>query len=1060
MASRGWGRVNGARGWLAGGAAAALVAAVLAAPSADASGPDAAEAPVEVDAAPGPGERVATPAQPTVPSSPDAKPAGESAAPTPTTGVNFLATTIAESGFIPPDTTGAVGATNIVVPLNGRIKVFSKTGTQQYSATLSDFFSSVLPSGSAFDPRVEYDALTGRWFVIAINGGGDNTIMIATSNGSDVSAGETAFTFTSFVHTAVIPGDAGEFADYPTLATDANSVLIGTNNFGAFYDSSSLFVINKANLIAGTLSVSGFQNIGTSTTGMFTPQPAENDNAGATESYVIGVDNAVYSKLDFRRVTYPGGVPTLGPQIQITVPTTTGSADDVPAQGSTTNVDALNDRLYEAMIAIDPATGTPRLWTAHNIEVDATGAGSSTGGRIGSRWYEFGGLPGAGTPTLVQSGTVFDSAATNPDSYWIPSIAANGQGHAVFGSSVAGPSRYVGIALAQRFNGEAAGTLGPVNFAQAGANSYTLLDSKGRNRWGDYSQISIDPTDNMTFWAFQEYVNATNSWAVRVIEVKAPPPAALSSATNAPAGQASTNVTVTGASTNGSGFYEPGPSFPKHIAATVSGGVVVNGVTVNSPTELVLDLDTTGAAPGTKDVTITNPDGQFTTVAGLLTVTGAPISLDYGDAPDPTYPTLLASDGARHGSFGSAMGPFVDLEADGLPSAGADGDDNDGTDDEDGVTFTSSLTAGSNATVDVLMSGGALLNAWVDFNQDGDWADGGEQVFTDTAVVNGVNNLVFAVPAGSTDGATYARFRVDSAGGLAPTGAAADGEVEDYRVTVVCTAPGNDDLADAEVLGATDTEDNSCATAEPGETAGHGGGPAPSHSLWWRWTAPRDGSVVVDTVGSAVADTVLGVYTGTSVTALTVVAQNDDISFPSDLHSRVTFPVTAGTVYKVAVDGFDPSWIGDVTVNLAATLVPTAPSSVSGVAGSSDVAVSWSAPASTGGSPITGYTVTARPGGATCTTPGGLSCTVPGLTNGTPYTFTVTATNAVGTGAASAASAAVTPVRLFVAVTPFRVEDTRPGGVKVGSFDGSAGPLRVKVPVVAVCRRRVLTRCR
>ena len=48
----------------------------------------------------------------------------------------------------------------------------------------------------------------------------------------------------------------------------------------------------------------------------------------------------------------------------------------------------------------------------------------------------------------------------------------------------------------------------------------------------------------------------------------------------------------------------------------------------------------------------------------------------------------------------------------------------------------------------------------------------------------------------------------------------------------------------------------------------------------------------------------------------------------------------------------------------------------------------------------------------------------------------------------------------FGSVTPFRLEDTRPGGVKVGSFDGSAGPLRVKVPVVAVCRRRVSMRCR
>jgi hypothetical protein len=64
---------------------------------------------------------------------------------------------------------------------------------------------------------------------------------------------------------------------------------------------------------------------------------------------------------------------------------------------------------------------------------------------------------------------------------------------------------------------------------------------------------------------------------------------------------------------------------------------------------------------------------------------------------------------------------------------------------------------------------------------------------------------------------------------------------------------------------------------------------------------------------------------------------------------------------------------------------------------------------SDGGSPITGYTVTASPGGATCSTAGTRSCTVTGLLNGTAYTFTVRATNSVGTGPASAPSAPVTP---------------------------------------------------
>jgi len=173
------------------------------------------------------------------------------------------------------------------------------------------------------------------------------------------------------------------------------------------------------------------------------------------------------------------------------------------------------------------------------------------------------------------------------------------------------------------------------------------------------------------------------------------------------------------------------------------------------------------------------------TTGGLYCVSGL-IPYDFGDAPDPTYPTLEASDGARH-RLGSLiyLGADVDADDDGQPTANADGDDTGDRDDEDGVTFTSVANPGGTALVDVAASESCLLNAWVDFNADGDWSDAGEQVFTDEALAAGVNALGFAVPATASVGvSTAARFRASSAGGLSPGGSAGDGEVEDYMITI------------------------------------------------------------------------------------------------------------------------------------------------------------------------------------------------------------------------------------------------------------------------------------
>ena len=174
---------------------------------------------------------------------------------------------------------------------------------------------------------------------------------------------------------------------------------------------------------------------------------------------------------------------------------------------------------------------------------------------------------------------------------------------------------------------------------------------------------------------------------------------------------------------------------------------------------------------------------------------------DFGDAPDdaqvPQYPTLLVNNGAHHVAQGVLLGRLRDTEPDGQPTALADGDDVlDGNDDEDGVTFSTSFVQGQPFGVKFDILGSGYLNAWADWNADGNW-DASEQFITDGFVTTGPVFGAFIVPAGAPPGPTYMRYRISSMPGLSPRGFAPDGEVEDYRIVILEDAFDEYDWGDA-----------------------------------------------------------------------------------------------------------------------------------------------------------------------------------------------------------------------------------------------------------------------
>lgn len=551
---------------------------------------------------------------------------------------NFLTfsygiTNTLQAAVFPPDCHGAIGPSQFIAVCQGRIGSFDRTtgapGT--FNVTLDNFFASVRAGLPVTNPRVKFDRLSNRWFVIANTQGAagstGNRIVVAVSTGSTV-ASIANFVF-NFI-TATDLSNVAYYHDYPTIGITANAVYIG----GASYTGQGtnltipaqiVYVASKSSLFtAGAIS---FTKFGLPSTDVFVPQGVDVFDAAPTFTggYFIAA-SPTYSKMRLVKIINPLSSPSIAAQIDVSVPSWS-DALNVQNRGVATRLDGLDIRLTAAHVRNN------QLWTVHNIGVDNMGRSGAnvTPTRNGSRWYQIdlmGNTQTVSRAALAQSGTLYASqlVANTSDQlhYWVPSIMTSGQGHMAIGCCSAGDSGYASAVTAGKLATQVNAT-GVPDLIAAGlqyAPTSTAAVANGVYKWGVYSYTSLDPLDDMTMWTIVPYASGVNEWGLRAAKLVAPPPATPLTTNPQSLFQNQTQaVQVIGVSSKGSGFYDPGAGYAMRMTVTLTGidNIRITNLQYVSPTQFVMTVSTSDSL-GDMNIQVTNPDGQSVTVNGLLNV--------------------------------------------------------------------------------------------------------------------------------------------------------------------------------------------------------------------------------------------------------------------------------------------------------------------------------------------------------------------------------------------------------------------------------------------------------
>ncbi len=402
-----------------------------------------------------------------------------------------------DSGWIPPDTQGAVGPNHIVQTLNGEVQIATRNGSVLKSVTLLNFWSSVGGITEVFDPRVTYDPYNDRW----ITSGGANpsaassAILIGVSQTGDPTGAWSLYKITA-------DPSGTTWADAPTLGFNANWIVVQGNMFTMAngFSSSTLWIFSKANLYAngaGTYTKikepSGFGEIPATTydPALATMYLAETYSPGTAKLRISTITGAVGSEVLTTGVAFPTGSSAWR--------STAATVNFAPQLGSTQKIDTDDDRLESCVYRNDA------IWISHTIFLPA----SSTPTRSSAQWWEID-ASASNLGATLQFGRVDDP--TNNFFYAYPSIAVNANNDALIGYSRFSASQYASANYSFRYGTDPVDTLRADTVMKAGLASYYKDFGTGDNRWGDYSATVVDPVNDLDLWTMQEYAGTNNTW--------------------------------------------------------------------------------------------------------------------------------------------------------------------------------------------------------------------------------------------------------------------------------------------------------------------------------------------------------------------------------------------------------------------------------------------------------------------------------------------------------------------------------------------------------------------